>query len=66
MRDTKQIEVSVQKRVDGEITVRVQLVGWPVQYLTSLGHNKLLQSRIANKIALAVYGKLLQDSGLSK
>ncbi len=67
MKNTQEIHIAVQQRIsDGQFTVGVQLVGWPVQLLTTLGHNKLLQSRIGNKVALAVHDALLKNAEAAK
>lgn len=62
VRSSEEVDVHIQERGDGKITVNVQLIGWTAQHFTSLPHNELLKSKIANKVALKVYDHYLQKS----
>lgn len=55
MADNDAIRVQVQKRRDGRLTVRVDLVGWDPNVLTSLEQRPMQSSRIIARIALKVY-----------
>lgn len=59
-RSSEEIKVRVWERSSGELTVTVTMFGWTAQHFTSLPQNKLLQSKIANKVALAVYDFFLE------
>ncbi len=61
--DPGEINVMAQGRADGRITVTVRLIGWEPSHLTSLGHQPLMQSRIANRIALEVYEHFGSEDG---
>ena len=51
----EELRVQAQRREDGKVTVTVRLIGWDPGTLTSLVQRPVLTTRIASRIALAVY-----------
>ena len=64
-RSSEEFNIRVHERGDGQLTVKVTMIGWTAQHFTSLQQNETLKSKIASKIALAVYDHYLRKGQAS-